>query len=243
MRRKWCALVAGEKVSWKDAAIATLEEAGFDANTGADWADAVSSPAREQPDVLVLLVETPAIGSLDACRVASVGSSMAVVLLGRVQDEDFVIDCLEAGADDFLLWPVSPRLLSAKLRAVLRRAERSRSHYGPIRIRDLQVDLLSHEVVMAGRRVDLTPTEFRILACLVRNAGQVMASRVLLKEAQGYDCDEQDAQDIVKVHIRRLRNKVEPNPNNPTYIINVRRFGYMLERRASEERPGAARLA
>lgn len=240
MKRKWRALVAGERVPWGAAALAALEEAGFEANLGVDWADAITCSSAEQPDILVLLTESANEGLLDACRVASVGTSMGVVLLGPTDDEAFVIDALEAGADDFLPWTANPELLAAKLRAVMRRVQRSHAHYGPIKIRDLTVDLLSHEVTMAGRRVDLTPTEFRILASLVRNAGQVIPSRVLLKEAQGYDCDEQEAQDIVKVHIRRLRNKVEPNPNDPTYIINVRRFGYMLERRAPERRSLAA---
>ncbi|MGQ9675763.1 MAG: response regulator transcription factor [Chloroflexota bacterium] len=243
MKRKWRALVAGERVAWSAAAIAALQEAGFDVDSGRDWADAITSSAKDQPDALVLLVEGVNEGLLDACRVTSVGSPVAVVMLGPMEDETYVVDSLDAGADDFIPWPARPELLGARLRAVLRRGDRSRTHYTPIKIRDLTIDLLSHEVTMGDRRVELTPTEFRLLACLVRNAGQVIPSRALLREAQGYDCEEQEAQDIIKVHIRRLRNKLEPDPNNPTYIINIRRFGYMLERRAIERRAATAKLA
>jgi DNA-binding response OmpR family regulator len=241
LKRKWQIIVSGDKTPWSTLLTTALREDGIEADFWPNWADAVSGRNRTQPDALLLLATDPSLELLDICRTACATSSMAVVFLSEQDDEVFAVDALEAGADDFLLWPLNPGLFTARMRAILRRVERFKGSNEPITIRDLSINLLNHEVTMKKKRVDLTPTEFRILACLVRNAGQVIPSHMLLKEAQGYDCGEQEAQDIVKVHIRRLRNKLEPNPNAPTYVINVRGFGYMLERRMITRETGVIR--
>ena len=104
---------------------------------------------------------------------------------------------------------------------------------GRLRVRELEIDLARCEVLMRGRRVEMTPTEFRLLRHLALNAGKVVSAAELLRKAQDYlmEWSEQDAQEIVKVHIRHLRYKLELAPQAPTYIVNVRGFGYMLERR------------
>lgn len=235
--------MSGDKTPWATTLTTILKEDGFEADFWPNWADAVSSRPTAQPDALVLLATSPSLELLDTCRTACATSSLAVIFLSEKDDESFAVDALEAGADDYLLWPINPGLLVARMRAVLRRVERFKGSNEPVTIRDLSINLLNHEVTMNKKRVELTPTEFRILACMVRNAGQVIPSHTLLKEAQGYECGEQEAQDIVKVHIRRLRNKLEPNPNAPTYIINVRGFGYMLERRSITHESGSMRVA
>jgi two-component system KDP operon response regulator KdpE len=96
------------------------------------------------------------------------------------------------------------------------------------------VDLQKHVATLHGQLLNLTPTEFRLLACLMRKADQVLSCQELVREVQNYDCDELEARDIIRVHIRRLRKKIEPNPANPQYILNVRGVGYML---ASPPRP------
>jgi DNA-binding response OmpR family regulator len=96
------------------------------------------------------------------------------------------------------------------------------------------VDLQKHIATLQGQLLNLTPTEFRLLACLMGKADQVLSCQELVREVQNYDCDELEARDIIRVHIRRLRQKVEPDPANPQYILNVRGIGYMF---ASPPRP------
>jgi DNA-binding response OmpR family regulator len=90
------------------------------------------------------------------------------------------------------------------------------------------VDLQKHMATSHGQLLDLTPTEFRLLACLMRKADQVLSCQELVREVQNYDCNELEARDIIRVHIRRLRQKIEPDPANPQYVLNVRGVGYMF---------------
>ncbi len=90
------------------------------------------------------------------------------------------------------------------------------------------VDLQKHIATLHGQLLNLTPTEFRLLACLMGRADQVLSCRDLVREVQNYDCDEREARDIIRVHIRRLRQKIEPDPAHPRYILNVRGVGYMF---------------
>lgn len=96
------------------------------------------------------------------------------------------------------------------------------------------VDLQKHIATWRGQLLNLTPTEFRLLTCLMGKADQVLSCQELVREVQNYDCDELEARDIIRVHIRRLRQKVEPDPANPQYIVNLRGVGYMF---ASPPRP------
>ena len=99
---------------------------------------------------------------------------------------------------------------------------------------EIIVDLQKHIATLHGQLLNLTPTEFRLLACLIRKADQVLSCQELVREVQNYDCDEREARDIIRVHIRRLRQKIEPEPSNHQYILNVRGVGYMF---ASPPRP------
>jgi two-component system KDP operon response regulator KdpE len=92
--------------------------------------------------------------------------------------------------------------------------------------REIIVDLQKHIATLHGQLLNLTPTEFRLLTCLMRKADQVLSCQELVREVQNYDCDEWEARDIIRVHVRRLRQKVEPDPANPQYILNVRGVGY-----------------
>jgi DNA-binding response OmpR family regulator len=100
--------------------------------------------------------------------------------------------------------------------------------------REIIVDLQKHIATLHGQLLNLTPTEFRLLTCLMRKADRVLSCQELVREVQNYDCDEREARDIIRVHVRRLRQKVEPDPANPQYILNVRGVGYTF---ASPSRP------
>ncbi len=97
-----------------------------------------------------------------------------------------------------------------------------------LQARDIIVDLQKHIVTVQGHLLELTPTELRLLACLMNQPDHVLSYRELVREVQNYDCDEQEARAIIRVHVRRLRQKLEPNPANPQYVINVRGQGYMF---------------
>jgi len=120
------------------------------------------------------------------------------------------------------------RELLARVGALARRSSSAKPR-NLISVGDLTIDVERHVVTIADTPVDLTPTEFRILCVLAKNVGQVVSPKALLREAQDYDCEDREAQDIVKVHIRHLRHKIEPDPEAPIYIVNVRGFGYRME--------------
>jgi DNA-binding response OmpR family regulator len=100
----------------------------------------------------------------------------------------------------------------------------------------LVIDLRKHSITMGGRQVNLTPTEFAVLSCLAREAGNVLTCETLVSRVQGYECYEQEARMIIKTHISHLRQKLEPDPSNPKYILNVRGVGYMLVKPSEEEK-------
>jgi DNA-binding response OmpR family regulator len=120
----------------------------------------------------------------------------------------------------------------AQLYAVLRRAGLARpSAGGKYDIGTLAIDLFTREVRVRGKAVDLTPTEFEIVHCLLSNSGRALSYRTLVRQVQGYDCSPEEARRLLKVHIHNLRWKVEPVPEKPAHILNVRGFGYLFERR------------
>lgn len=225
----------GERSSWRSSLLIGLDEANCPVtfNVGVGDLNAVPYGAGDPDAVLVVSSGTDI--DLNAVKNAlPIDAAVPLVVVLGEWNEAGAVKLLENGADEIIAWPMSPQLLAANLRAVVRRVAQANLNPGFIRVRDLVLDNRSHEVYANNRPVNLTPSEFRMLACMISCPGQVVSARMLLKEAQGYETEDQEAQDIVKVHIRRLRNKIEPEPSRPTYIVNVRGFGYRLERRGIE---------
>jgi DNA-binding response OmpR family regulator len=204
-------------------------------------AEALQQAPAETPQVVLLDL---AIGGTAAADPGGVGAQLCqklrfltqapILLTGAPQDKPAILRALGLGADAFLFKPVPPDLLVAALAALSRRPVLEQDELPAVlEVRDLEVDRERCEARLRGEPVPLTPTEFRILGCLARNLGRVVSARQLLQEAQGYPCTEREAQQIVKVHIRHLRTKLEPPPGERSYIANVRGFGYLLERRTS----------
>jgi len=139
---------------------------------------------------------------------------------------------LEWGADAYLEKPFTVRIFLAQVYALLRRIGGFRpGHAGQLQAGGLAINVTQHEVMVEGEPVHLTPTEYRLLSCLVRNSGRALSHRSLVKQVHGYDCDLDEAREILKVHIHNLRRKIEPQPHHPRFIRSVRGFGYMFERR------------
>ena len=207
--------------------VTALSHAGYDVVQAESGEQGLAEFARDPADVIVLDIRLPGRDGLDVCRTIRATSTVPIMMLtARVQEED-VVHGLEIGADDYLTKPFSVRELLARVGALARRS--SGKPKTIIAVGDLTVDVERHVVSVAGSQIDLTPTEFRILCVLARSVGQVVSPKALLREAQDYECDDREAQDIVKVHIRHLRHKIEPDPDSPVYIVNVRGFGYRME--------------
>jgi DNA-binding response OmpR family regulator len=226
-------LVVDDDDSIRRMVVLALRQSGHvvvQANCGEDG---LTEFATGMPDVVVLDMLMPGINGDEVCRRIRETSLVPILMLTALAREDEVVRGLDMGADDYLTKPFGIREMLARVNALARRGP-SEQEKAPavITVGDLTVDTGKHLASMCDQRVELTPTEFRMLHCLARNAGKVVPARTLIREAQEYDCEEREAQDIVKVHIRHIRHKLEPDPQNPRYIINVRGFGYLLEKPA-----------
>lgn len=189
--------------------------------------------SNNQPNVLIIGGLQPPSKAVEACGKLGSQYDTPVLLVSDGLEANDIAACLEAGADEYASGSEDPVLYGAKLRVLLRRGSAVRADSTSIKIRRLSIDLVHHRVSVNNTPVLLTPVEFRMLVCLARNPGKAVTASTLLAEAQDYVCDEQEAQDIVKVHVHRLRQKIERDPARPSYILNVRGLGYMLERRSS----------
>jgi two-component system KDP operon response regulator KdpE len=188
------------------------------------------------PDLVVLAVDPRNDDDVALVRQVARASKAAVLVIAPGPHTNGMSLALEAGADVCLRDTDGAELLSAQLSALSRRrqpAVQDSRDDGPstITVRDLVLDFDRCQAVREDETIPLTPTEFKILAFLARNAGKVVSPVEILRAVQDYTYSDREAQEIVKVYIRRIRRKVEVDPGEPSYIINVRGFGYMLERR------------
>ncbi|HUX86796.1 MAG TPA: response regulator transcription factor [Chloroflexota bacterium] len=212
----------------------SLKEAKLEVDVAADGKTALRAFERGRPDLIVLDLILPDIDGFEVCQRIRAGSKIPILMLSALGQEDHVVRGLQLGADDYLAKPFSVRVLLARVEALLRRTTVADEREQMITIGDLTIDTRRIEVSVGGRTVNLTPAEFRIIAYLARHSGRVVNSVALLREAQDSHYDEREAQEIVKVHIRHLRYKIEPDPDAPRYIRTVRGFGYMLDYRTRD---------
>jgi DNA-binding response OmpR family regulator len=187
---------------------------------------------RERPASLLVLAQRNNAFAVRACRVIrGLQDTPMMVVMPREGD---LIPVLDAGADDAVIARVDPAVFSARVRALMRRARPASRNGGTLAIRDLVLDLEKFQVSLEGKTVALTPTEFRLLAVLAQQAGRVVDPRALLSAVHQHDYGERDAQNLVKVHIANLRRKLNDSRSKYPYILCVRGFGYMLERRSAQ---------
>jgi DNA-binding response OmpR family regulator len=177
---------------------------------------------EETFDLLVLDVMLPGADGLEICRAVRAEGATPIILLTARTREDDRVQGLELGADDYVTKPFSPRELVARAHAVLRRAPPGGSE--PFRCGELEVDVAAHLVRRGGETVALTPTEFGLLAALVRRPGHVLTRRQLLDALPGERLDTLDR--AVDVHVRNLRRKLERDPSRPRWVLTVPGVGY-----------------
>jgi DNA-binding response OmpR family regulator len=204
---------------------AYLENAGFRVLTAGDGQAALTVYRHEKPALVILDLGLPGLDGLDVARALRKDSNVPLIMLtARVDEADRLIG-LELGADDYVTKPFSPRELVARARAVLRRsgAEREPALL-PIVAGDVTIDSERRQVTVAGRAVELTPTEFELLLVLARHPGRVFTRLELLDRVQGYAFEGYER--TVDAHVKNLRQKLEPDPRQPHYLITVFGVGY-----------------
>jgi two-component system alkaline phosphatase synthesis response regulator PhoP len=215
-----------------------LEHAGFAVLTAADGQAALATTRQRHPDLIVLDLGLPGLDGLDVTRqlrsdVAT--KDLPIVMLTARDDEIDKLLGLELGADDYLTKPFSPRELVARVRAVLRRSERSSVAPGDrIETGDLVLDIPRMRTELAGRTIELTATEFTLLATLARQPGRIFTRAQLLDTLHGVAFESYER--AIDSHIKNLRRKLEPDPRRPRYVLTVYGVGYRLADDRADDR-------
>ncbi len=205
-----------------------LKKAGFDVRAAYRGDSGFSLWESERPDLVLLDLNLPGMDGLDVAREIRRRADIPIIMItARVEETDQLIG-LELGADDYIIKPFSPRVVVAKVRAVLRRAQQRGERPHRLRAADLLIDLDAHSVFRGGERVDLTPTEFDLLATLAAQPGRAFTRAQLLEATQGMAFEGYER--TVDAHIKNLRAKLEPDPKNPRYIETVFGVGYRFVR-------------
>lgn len=227
MNRQQKILVVDDEPMVREVVTAYLERDGFDVHVEADGAKALAYLATSSPDLVVLDVMLPTVDGLQILAKLRAVSDVPVILLtARTEEPDRVMG-LELGADDYVTKPFSPRELAARVRSVLRRSSPVSE---PMRLEfdGLIIDEESREVIVRGELVDLTPKEFELLAHLAASPKKVFTRGDLLEDVWASSPDYQDPS-TVTVHIRRLRRKIEADPEAPLWLTTVWGVGYRFE--------------
>ena len=205
-----------------------LRHAGFEVQVVADGSAAVAHALANPPDLVVLDLMLPGIDGLEVFRQLRKQAPVPVVMLTALGDETDRLVGLELGADDYVTKPFSPRELVLRVQSVLRRSPVPAAPAPPTVLRDgaLTVDVAAHEVLLDGRPLALTAREHDLLVFLLQHPRQAFSRSELLARVWGWEYGDQST---VTVHVRRLREKVEPQPTAPTRIVTVFGVGYRYE--------------
>jgi DNA-binding response OmpR family regulator len=224
-------LVVDDDVTVSEVVARYLERDGFAVEVRSDGREALDRALAEPPDLVVLDLMLPGMDGLEVCRrLRAIAPVPIVMLTARTQESDRIVG-LELGADDYVSKPFSTKELVARVRAVLRRARGPlvAGSPGPARVHvdgDLEVDVAAREARLGGEVVALTAREFELLAFLVRHPRRAFAREEILEHVWGYRYGDTST---VTVHVRRLREKIEPDPSQPGRIVTVWGVGYRWE--------------
>jgi len=203
-----------------------LEQDGFEVVTAYNGKEALEQVRTQLPDLILLDIMMPDINGFEVLKKIREVNNVPVIMLTAKGVEDDRIQGLELGADDYITKPFSPRELVSRIRAVLRRTKSFKEdQVDQIEVDDrLTIDFSRREVWVEGKKVDLRPTEYRLLYHLVQNAGWVNTHEQLLSKVWGFEY--QDEPHYVRLYVNYLRKKLEEDPSNPKYILTERGVGY-----------------
>lgn len=204
-----------------------LEDEGYHVTEAPTGEGGLMAFAAEGADVVLVDVMLPGIDGFEVCRQIRRTSEVPILILTARSDSHDVVAGLEAGADDYVVKPAVPKELTARVRALMRRAARSDREPGRMTFGDLEIAPDAGVVRRQGQPVSLTSTEFKLLCELAANAGRVLSRESLLERVWGYDYFGDGR--LVDVHIRRLRMKVEADAANPSHVVTMRGLGYKFE--------------
>jgi DNA-binding response OmpR family regulator len=219
-------LVVEDDAKTADIVKVYLEKDGYAVLTAHDGPQGLAAARGSCPDLIVLDLLLPGLSGLDICRTIRRERPTPIIMLTALSTEPDKLAGLDLGADDYISKPFSPRELVARVRAVLRRTAQEKPEENPHALicGDISLDLDQCTVHLNGGEVRMTPSEFRILAVLVREPGRVFSRTQLVEKALGYNYEGMDR--TVDVHILNLRRKIEQDPNHPEYIRTVYGMGY-----------------
>jgi len=204
-----------------------LEDEGWTVDEAENGEEALVKFAQSPADVVLIDIMLPDIDGFEVCRAIRRTSDVPIVMVTARDDTHDVVAGLEAGADDYLTKPFAPKELSARIRALLRRARTADPASPHLRFGDLEVIPDQGVVRRNGEEVHLTKTEFKLLVELASSPGKVFSRETLLDKVWGYDYFADGR--LVDVHVRRLRTKVEADAANPRHVVTVRGLGYKLQ--------------
>jgi DNA-binding response OmpR family regulator len=213
-----------------------LARQGYQVSTAADGQAAIEVARREQPELVILDVMLPGLDGVEVCRILRGEMSMPIIMLTARTDEVDKVVGLEVGADDYLTKPFSMRELMARVKAQLRRvrlvreemtAESAETPAGKLVFGDLTIDTSRREVQRDGNVLHLKPKEYDLLLFMARHRGIVLTRDLVLERVWGWSYD--GGTRTVDVHLRWLREKIEPDPANPVRLVTVRGIGYRFE--------------
>ncbi|KAF0178757.1 MAG: DNA-binding response regulator [Nitrospirae bacterium] len=230
-------LVVDDESDILDLISYNLRKEGFEVDTAADGTAALEKVRAGGYALIVLDLMLPGIHGIEFCRIVRSDRSIAalpiIMLTAKGEEVDKIVG-LEVGADDYMTKPFSPRELSARVKAILRRsgsispAPKNETEYGGVlTVGDLVIDRGEYSLVVAGKSVRLSATEFKLLLYLAERPKKIFSREHLLDAVWGTDVYVEPR--TVDVHIRRLRAKVEDDPNNPVHIKTMRGVGYFFD--------------
>jgi two-component system KDP operon response regulator KdpE len=203
---------------------ASLSARGYDVATAPNGQGALAQIDLEMPDLIILDLMMPDLSGLEVCRLIRQSSCVPIIVLSAKGMESDKVSALNMGADDYVTKPFGMNELLARIRAVSRRIAAQTSETPVIAVGDLVIDASQWLVTVAGKEIKLTPKEFDILKHLVKNAGTVVRFNTLFELVWGANCGDQ--KNYLRVFINQLRRKIEPNPDQPQYILTEQRVGY-----------------
>jgi two-component system, OmpR family, alkaline phosphatase synthesis response regulator PhoP len=206
-----------------------LRTAGFNVLTAADGPSALAAFRSGKPDLVVLDLGLPRLDGLDVTRAMRRDSNVPIIMLTARSEESDKLVGLELGADDYITKPFSPKELVARVRTVLRRAENVAPESELIRAADLTLDVPRMKLTAGENEIELTATEFALLAALARQPGRIFTRAQLLDALHGVAFESYER--AIDTHIKNIRHKIEPDPRQPRYILAVYGVGYKFAER------------